>query len=123
VIQPSTAHRRKLEADNARLRQLLQQALRRADALSDEEEPASSEDIEDWFAAWRPKVVAALDRQPQTASSNDSPPDDPMHEPAPALFTALSEVREELEVMSGSWTERMANLAQQADQALASADG
>jgi hypothetical protein len=38
---------------------------------------------------------------------------------APDLFDALRLVREELEAMSGQWTERMATLAQLADAALA----
>lgn len=115
------ARRRTLQADNARLRRLLRQILNRADTWDDEH--ARSKDIEDWFAAWRPKAAAALDKLPPVASATATPSDDPMHEAAPGLFTVLGEMRDELEAMSGWWTERMANLAQQADQVLDSAGG
>lgn len=42
---------------------------------------------------------------------------------APKLLEALKAVRRELDHMSGSWTEGMANFAQMADQAIAEAEG
>lgn len=116
-----TAQRRKLQADNARLRRLLRQALDRADAADNDQ--TSGEDLEDWFAAWWPKAAAALDKLPPSASVTSPPLDDPMHEAAPELFNALGDMRDELEAMSGWWTERMANLAQHADQVLELAGG
>jgi hypothetical protein len=123
MSEQSTVHRRKLEAENARLKRLLQQALHRADAAFDDNESGNGDAIEEWFAAWRAKAVAALDRPPPAARDSDTPADDPMYEAAPALFTALSDMRDELEAMSGWWTERMADLAQQADHVLEAAGG
>lgn len=42
---------------------------------------------------------------------------------APDMLAALKAVRSELDAMSGNWTEGMSNFAQQADVAIAKAEG